>query len=302
MENEGWMSSITARPSSSSKLQSSSSANGNSSSTNTSGSSSSNSQGNSSSGASQGSSSSAGESLYDLTCEATGTGTVGVPLEKPKVKCVAKSSPNTAISIDSSYFTWLSEPKLTWRSPTAGEYAVQIEIDDDANACPGLTADCGTIRIIAAVSSSSATQQSSSSRTPSSSSVAPSSSSRTPSSSSVAPSSSSRTPSSSSVAPSSSSTGGSNPPPGNAIAISIGTAEVTLTAGNTYAVTFTGTSGGALVCTVSESATTERVIGKFNGTEIKLPGYNTTVSMGAATNNGTATVEMSLTASCKRDW
>ncbi|MDR2595446.1 MAG: hypothetical protein LBC87_11810 [Fibromonadaceae bacterium] len=210
MKNEDFMSSVTMVRSSSSKPVSSSSAKGGSSSGNASGSSSSNVGGNSS-GANQGSSS-GGASLYNLTCEITGTGTEKVRLDISKitkVKCVAKSSPNVDIPLDADDdFTWSTEPKLDERSPAVGAYSIQVEVDENANACQGLKADCGTLTVVAAVSSSSAavsssSRASSSSAAVSSSSAAVSSSSRA-SSSSAAVSSSSRASSSSAAASSSS--------------------------------------------------------------------------------------------------
>jgi len=191
MKNPDFMSSVTAPPSSSSKAVSSSSAKGGSSSGDTSGSSSSNVQGNSSSGANPGNSSS-GESPYILTCKITGTGTAGVRVEITKVtevKCVAKSSPNNAINLDpDNDFTW-SIDNLNVRSPVEGEYSIEVEVDENASACQGLTADCGTFTVSAAVVSSSS-RASSSSAALSSSSAAVSSSSATVSSSSRASSSS----------------------------------------------------------------------------------------------------------------
>jgi len=211
MKNPDFMSSVTAYPSSSSKAVSSSSGKGgNSSNGNTSGSSSSNAQGGSSSDANQGSSSS-GESSYILTCEITGTGTAGKKVdlsEVTKVKCVAKSSPNTAINLDPDNFTWSYEPELNERSPVAGEYSIEVEVDESANACQGLKADCSGTFTVNAVVSSSSSKPSSSSVAASSSSVA-SSSSRA-SSSSVAASSSSRA--SSSSTPPATSSSSSAPP------------------------------------------------------------------------------------------
>jgi len=247
MKNPDFMSSVTAFPSSSSKLASSSSAKGGSSSGNTSGSSSSNVQGSSSSGANQGSSSS-GESPYTLTCEVTSTGTAGARVEisnVTKVKCVAKSNPNTAINLDpDNDFTWSTEPKLNERSPAEGEYSIEVEVDERANACQGLTADCGTFTVSAAVVSSSSRAASSSSVTQqsSSSSAAVSSSSSRPSSSSAAVSSSSAAVSSSSRASSSSAAVSSSSRASSSSAVSSSSAAVS-SSSYTLACNMTATTG-----------------------------------------------------------
>jgi len=86
---------------------------------------------------------------------------------------------------------------------------------------------------------------------------------------------------------------------GNATAISIGNAAVDLAAGSTYTVTFTG-SGGQLVCVANDKTSAERDFAKFNGTLVKLPAHNDQVAMGSA--SAPATVEMFISAKCRRDW
>jgi len=251
------------------------------------------------------------ESPYILSCEMvvdTASAEQTVPEKnRPTVTCKEKAPPGNLIPLDPQHdYKWEGSPNK-WLSPEPGVYNnIKVVVFEDAIACQGLTANCeGEFRVceggclvssssavasssssVAASSSSSSVGQSSSSSKPSSSSVTPSSSSSRPSSSSVGQSSSS------SATPSSSSTGGTP--------ISIGETEVTLNAGTTYAVTFTGSSGSQLVCKFDSSEPNERVVAKFNNTEIKLPGYNTNVALGSA--SATATVEMLVTGKCKRDW
>ena len=117
-------------------------------------------------------------------------------------------------------------------------------------------------------------------------------------------SSSSAAPSSSSAATPASSAGGGGSTP---ITVGYGSSNYgSFTPGVTYAVTING-GGGVFRCDVPSNTSNERVVGTFNGTEIKIPAWNTGSSTASNPGSG-STVTFVVNASapsglkCGTDW